>query len=266
MKAQENLRPRGLWSVGWVAMVLVGCAAAARGQSPDPFRPYNSQYDAYIYPMGPAGPGGGQGGSVNLPMRGQNQFQEYMNELQGAGRQRSERYGIGMPYYRTAVDPRYRPEARTYRPNQKTQRSFEDTRALISQKYIAAMAEKDPQKRRELMREYDSARQREVRAMSIRRASSPKIMDRAFSGGVSRGQAAGGTARPGAGSPADEPVREEAAPGRSHIPPAPPISSTVRRRSSAPARRTPSDVLERARAMDPGPDRSQPRRRQPLEP
>ena len=31
----------------------------AQGYGADPFRPYNSQYDAYTYPMGPASPAGG---------------------------------------------------------------------------------------------------------------------------------------------------------------------------------------------------------------
>lgn len=33
--------------------------AFAQGFGPDPFRPYNSQYDAYTYPQGPASPAGG---------------------------------------------------------------------------------------------------------------------------------------------------------------------------------------------------------------
>ena len=55
----------------WLRSLLTALAAMLWGadQSPlwaqgfgaDPFRPYNSQYDAYTYPMGPATPGGGQG-------------------------------------------------------------------------------------------------------------------------------------------------------------------------------------------------------------
>ena len=54
----------------------------AQGFGPDPFRPYNPQYDAYTYPMGPASPAGGQGGMVpRMGNAGANQFQGYLDEM-----------------------------------------------------------------------------------------------------------------------------------------------------------------------------------------
>ena len=84
----------------------------AQGYGPDPFRPYNSQYDPYTYPMGPASPAGGGRSDIMTRMgnSGANQYQGYLDELAGQARQGSERYGIGMPYYRSAVDPNFDPE------------------------------------------------------------------------------------------------------------------------------------------------------------
>src|SRR5262249_23691469 len=130
------------------AVVALGgsFSVKAQGLGPDPFRPFNSDYDKYTYPLAPTTPEGGAGGQFpRSGLRGANQFQDYLNELQGAERQGSERYGIGLPYFRSSVDPRFdRAGNREYRPNRLTDRTFEETQELITQKYFAYFTEKDP--------------------------------------------------------------------------------------------------------------------------
>ena len=123
----------------------------AQGYGPDPFKPYNSQYVPYTYPTGPASPAGGGRSDVMARMGnlGANQYQGYLDDLNGQARQGSERYGIGMPYYRSAVDPNFDPQGkREYRPNQKADQSFDETRKVVTRKYIAYLTEHDPKKRR----------------------------------------------------------------------------------------------------------------------
>ena len=78
----------------WLRSLLTGLgilaapvgASTVWAQPIDPFRPFNSQYDAYRYPIGPATPEGGQSAPMALSgVRGANQYQNYLNELQGAG-------------------------------------------------------------------------------------------------------------------------------------------------------------------------------------
>ncbi len=270
--------------------------AWAQGFGPDPFRPYNNQFDPYVYPIGPGGPGAGGSAGANTPMRGQNQYQDYLNEISGAGRQRSERYGIGLPYYRSSVDPQYhRNRNRDYQPNRRTQESFEVAQQVIADKYLAAMSTKDPQKRKALFKDYERARQIQIRAMSARRASPSRILDRARKlENESQDGATPGVREKGAGGrEKGASVREKAQRGLragagnsdlpealddhngAAIPPPPPISRGLPRHSpSASPRRSPSEVLKRARAMEaetasPGdpPASGNPRRdRDPIQP
>ncbi len=78
----------------WLRTLLAGMgiiaasvgASTASAQSIDPFRPYNSQYDAYRYPIGPATPEGGQSVPMALSgVRGANQYQNYLDQLQAQG-------------------------------------------------------------------------------------------------------------------------------------------------------------------------------------
>ena len=139
----------------WLRSLLTGLgilaapvgASTVYAQSIDPFRPLISQYDPYRYPIGPASPEGGGSAPMALSgVRGANQYQNYLSELQGAGREGSERYGIGMPYFRSAIDPRFDPKGnRDYRPNSRTDRTFEQTQALITEKYFAYLYRKGSQ-------------------------------------------------------------------------------------------------------------------------
>ena len=241
--------------LGLFLTALLAPQALAQGFGPDPFRPFNNQYDAYVYPIGPAGAGGTGTGGGYPASRGANQFQDYLNELQGSGRQRNEKYGIGVPYYRSSVDPAYsRKSDRDYQPNRASQRTFEETQQLIADKYLAFMAEKDPKKRTELFRAYDRARRQSTRAMTARRESPARIMDQA------RRVDPTSATRKGAKEPSDpaallrekRSARPSATGGRS-IPPAPSLSRSATGSSTS---RSPSETLERARALELGSERA----------
>jgi len=257
---------RGKWLRSALAGLSIAAAQAgassawAQGFGPDPFQPYNSQYEPYTRPVGPASPAAGQSAGMNGRSggRGDNQFQAYLNELSGAGRARDEKYGIGMPYYRAAVDPRFDVDGRReYRPNRKADRTFEQTQELITQKYLAYFAERDPKKRAELLRDFNQTRGRVARALSTRGEDASRILDKATQidadrrsrpTTLGRDDDLTGTERSTPRSNAAErsgssPLRSGSAASRlGSIPPAPPLPPGAAGRT----RRTPSEVLNRA--------------------
>jgi hypothetical protein len=257
--------------------ILAAPVGASTGwaQSIDPFRPFNSQYDAYRYPIGPATPEGGQSAPMSLSgVRGANQFQNYLNEIQGAGRDGVGRSGIGIPYYRSAVDPRFDPKGdREYRPNRETDRTFEQTQAEITDKYFAFFTEKDPKKRAELLRDFNGARSRVTRALSARRESPERFREAVISRDDldSRPSAATGRrtdtlrksaeSKPRASSaaaPSSMPSSDRARDGLSpSIPPAPPLFPGLGTRGSRP-RRSPSDILNRSLRLNTDDDETAP--------
>jgi hypothetical protein len=227
----------------------------AQGYGADPFKPYNSQYTPYTYPTGPATPEAGQSAPAQSGVRGANQYQDYLNELQGAGRQGNERYGIGLPYYRSAVDPNFDPGGkRQYRPNADVDRSYEQTQELVTRKYLAYFSEKDPRKRAALLKDYNQTRGKVSRKLAARRDSLPSMFDTAPAlSSESRRSAAGADSRTRSSSTADG-TRESAAGSArrgdsSSIPPPPPLFSSGAGRTSS-ARRSPSEVLNRSRRLN----------------
>jgi hypothetical protein len=263
--------------------VLVSASGGARslwaqaGLGPDPFKPYNRQYDPYTYPMGPASPAAGQGGAALSRMgnAGANQFQGFLDEMSGGSR---ERYGIGVPYYRSAVDPDFDPKGnREYRPNEKADRAFDQGHELVTRKYVAYLTEHDPKKRAALLREYNRIRAKVSRAMSARTPSraleaasgtdpdrrrttsrAPGMDDLSTASGVgTRSSQPRSSQRSGSRAPSGEMSRRG---GASSIPPPPPIFGTETGRRSTSAGRTPAEVLDRSRRINsaddakPGPD------------
>jgi len=241
-------------------------SARAQGFGPDPFQPYNSQYDPYVYPMGPASPSAGQSMSANARtgVRGANQWEDYQNEVAGAGRAGAERYGIGLPYYRATVDSRYDKDGkREYRPNRKADVPYEETKELITQKYLAYFNERDPRKRAALVRDYTQTRRLLSRALSTRRENPSRILDEAIQldadrrtrptalgrnddlkgNGVSTPRSTeaerSGSAPAGAGSTGSTTRRSGS------IPPPPPLPPSATLRSGQ-SRRTPAEILNRA--------------------
>jgi len=156
-----------------VPLLLVGFVASSRAQGfgPDPFRPYNSQFDPFVYPMvtGPVDYGRGPG----LGVRGANQFGNYLNSLQGTG----SHAGAGTPYYRAnrAYDREF---GREYRPNKEADARFEDKQTIATDLYFKYLREKDPRKRAEIFRDYNLARSRVDRELSSPRAGTQRSSPR----------------------------------------------------------------------------------------
>lgn len=238
----------------WLGFLLAGLciatapfgfpAARAQGFGPDPFKPFNSQFDQFVYPTSPdvgAPPGRGSG-------RIDNQFQQWLNEQAGADRALNQRYGIGVEYWKLRSDVERDKRARL---NRRTGRQNEDTLASISQKYLAYFSEENPSKRAILMREFAPAKSQAARdglARGEDEDGPPRpelVAGRRPRSGVSGVPSSGGRSK--SSSLRDSAKSKDEATGRS-IPPAPPIG----RFSGGTSRtqRRPSDVLDRARTLD----------------
>jgi hypothetical protein len=233
----------------WVWYVLAGISIAvapiglqsARGQgfSPDPFQPFNSQYNQFTYPISPFAGGPGAAGPMG---RADNQYQQYLKELDGADRALSQRYGIGVQYWKLRSDASLDKRDQLSRG---IGRRREDAATSISQRYLAYFSEDDPQKRAILMRDFTTRWRPEPRGGAA-----------AADGETGKGDAgrrplrgAGGLTGAGGRSGA----RDSAKPGdatsrRGPAPPPPPRT----RFPTGPSRaqRNPSDVIERSRRLD----------------
>jgi hypothetical protein len=250
-----------------VAPASTSTSWAQGGYGADPFRPYNNQYDAYTYPMASPDMVPSAGGMPRMGNRGANQYQGYLDELAGAERT-SERYGIGVPYYRSSVDPTFDPKGnREYRPNGKADRTYEQTQDLITRKYLAYFAEKDPKKRAELLKDYNRIRSNVSRAISTRREDPTRALEAATADefGEPRLPSA---ARRGEALPALDDEKPRSTARRSSralsndasarvrtdiIPPPPPLIPGASTRGTS-RRRRPTDVLDRSRRLNSGRD------------
>jgi hypothetical protein len=232
----------------WLLLAVSPIPALAQGFGPDPFRPFNSQYDAYVYPIAPGALDGIGNPSINRSgVRGANEFESYLNGM-GAG-------NVG-----TRFDQLYRDQATEFRrpfsPAREADEKFQEQQANINRLYFEYVRAKDPQERAAALKKYNEARSRASRELnasgrgaSLRRAQRPK-------------GAAGDSARAKAKAADDEPAETEGAgrsgrpdpllrrPGRrSPIPSAPSIPGLLDSSPTPSGRsrdRKPSDVLERA--------------------
>ncbi len=203
-------------------------AAHAQGFGPDPFRPYNSQYDQYVYPIRPET--GGAAAPARGLSRGETTFERWMNEQNGGSRLDSERAGVGVPYSRLRTD--YKADKRELLRKRNARRNAEP--GSVTQKYLAYFSEENPTKRSILLREYTAGR----------RGDEAESAEDGNDGEAPRGRAgAGGRASaPGARGASERTGVEKS--GR-RIPAAPPLPGASR--GSSRSTRRPSDVLDRAR-------------------
>jgi hypothetical protein len=243
-------------------LAAAGAAQSARAQGfgADPFRPYNNQYDAFTLPLGSSAQEAAQSAAMmRSGLRGANQFENYLAEIQGLGRSGAEKYGQGLPYFRSAIDPTFAAgRNRDYRPNRTANRSFEETQQRLTAKYLAYFEERDPKKRGRLLREYQQYRRESNRALSGRRDSLPGLSDsadRADSAERDRpatrerdADAVRNTTRSGGSRLRSSDLTS---PNTTRSTPPPPRRSG-RPLPSASSPRTPSEVLERARRLDGG--------------
>jgi hypothetical protein len=277
--------PRGIGLGPWlwaaclvVAPAFTTVVRAQPGFGPDPFWPYNSQYTPYISPIGPASPEAGQGMPA-LPRPGlgsANRFQEYIDSMTGTARGITDRSSVGTPYYRSTVDPAYEQTyKREYRPNQEADRVYERRQELVTDLYLAYFTERDPKRRAALLKQYRQARRSSSSALGTRRESPTRLLESASrlrselepstmeEGGRASSLvrprppglgATGRSATPSSLRPGSiDPARRSASgSGLGLPPPLPPIGPP---RVGDRPRRTPTDVLNRARALDDRNDR-----------
>ncbi|MDR3623249.1 MAG: hypothetical protein P4L85_28100 [Paludisphaera borealis] len=239
----------------WLLLAVSPISVFAQGFGPDPFRPFNSQYDSYVYPIAP-GPLDGVGNpSINRGVRGANQFESYLN-------------GIGSANVGTRYDQLYRSQIsehrRAFRPSHDADVKFEDQQASITNLYFDYLRAKDPRKRAAALKKYNQARDQASRDLSSagrsgsgRKAQKPK---RAAAGAEGDKPQATDD-EPLDGETADSPDRIITPPRRSAGSAA--ATTSPRRRSTTPAPppipglsgtgsrgRKPSEILDRAVQSD----------------
>jgi hypothetical protein len=155
--------------VGVGLLLVWGTIAGAQGFGPDPFHPYNSDYSQYVWPISPTNDYG-YNRQAFRGQRGANQFQNYLDSLQGAGTNPSTRGGAGTPYYR--ANRKYdRDFGRVYEPNKNADKDFDQYREKSTDLYFKYRREKDPRQRALLFRQYNQLRTESDRALSPSRAN-----------------------------------------------------------------------------------------------
>jgi hypothetical protein len=158
-------------------LLLLGFAGVshAQGFGADPFRPYNSQYDPFVYPIVPGPTDFGQNQSPYGGLRSANRFEEYMNSIQGGGT--GARSGIGTPYYQAnrTFDREYN---RVYQPNKQADARFDLNQEKVTDLYFQYLREKDAKKRVELFKRYKDARGRAGRELDSPRTLGQRTSSR----------------------------------------------------------------------------------------
>ena len=154
--------------LGLAMLIAAGVAVPARAQhTPDPYNIVgegNLGYQDYMYSTYPNGAGftpnqGALQGRTGL--RQANQFQSYLNELDGIGSGSDSLYGsgrsrggFGEPYYRAhhQYDEAFN---RIYTPNEAADRTYYKDQQARTDKYLEYLRESDLKKRTQLYREYN---------------------------------------------------------------------------------------------------------------
>ena len=137
----------------WLLLAVSPLPALAQGFGPDPFRPFNSQYDSYVYPIapGPYDPVGNPGLN-RAGVRGANQFEDYLNGIGST----SNRYD---QLYRSQISS----QRRGFKPTSEADAKFEDQQNSLTTLYFKYLRERDPVKRAALLKQYTKARKESAR-------------------------------------------------------------------------------------------------------
>ena len=169
MTPRFSLSPRPVASGLALLIALAhGTIASAQGHTPDPYRPYNSVYDPYVYPIYPSGDGyfpnqnrlTGRSGPSQA-----NQFQDFLDEDR-LGSDPSRRACRGRPAPASPITARTAASTPDNRPNNseadrlfREKQEERDTRYFEARKkYQEAVNERNPQKRARLIKEYAAAK------------------------------------------------------------------------------------------------------------
>jgi hypothetical protein len=260
----NRIRVSAIAALATVLLLAPGATMPARSQGfgPDPFNgvgEYNSQYIPYLYPTYPTSAGffPGQGWlEERAGYRQANRFQDYVDELDGAGMDQEASLNPGRitsrrgsQYYRAfrQFDREY---DRVYSPNEVADRDYDKSRQERDDVYHQYLREPDPRRRAELYRRYQQLTQRTSRDLATPPRTTARSLLKA-EGGAAGAAPADPYARyrrrsPGASSPK---ASAESNRPRTSAPPPP----TSRPAPPPPGPGRPTDVLERSDRMNRAP-------------
>ncbi|MDR3639416.1 MAG: hypothetical protein P4L84_36785 [Isosphaeraceae bacterium] len=221
--------------VGLSVLSMLALTRDASAQlSADPYKPYNAQYEQYIYPSYPTEGGvapnqsllEGGGGGAHAYQR----FMEEEDEMDRAASNSSVspgRRGVGVPYYRAYrdYDKAY---SRVYTPNKKADEAYLASRQTRDDLYSQYLKETDPKKKASLLKEYQEYNQRAMRELNETRTPSSRRS-------TARADA---TATPRPPIPGTERSRNSR------------DAATSRERSRSSARPSNAEILRRSEALD----------------
>jgi hypothetical protein len=181
MSVDWSKKSRHLASAVLLFLASMGWAGRSRAQdhTADPYKPYNQQYEQFVYPTYPTGYGLSPNQGVlegRSGFSGANQFQRFLEAEGDAGvefGQGRRRSGPGIPYYSAyrQYDQEY---DRVYQPNKTSDESYYKDRNARHEKYVAYLKERDPRKRAELYREYISDSRKVSRDLANPRGTSAR--------------------------------------------------------------------------------------------
>lgn len=239
--------------------------------SPDPYNPWNSQYESYVYPSIPGGTGVYPGqAAYEMPSgnRSANRFSRDVLEdfdrpsLDERGGRVPLRRGVGIPYTRAyrEYDEMYK---RVYTPNANVDDDYNSMRQQRDKAYQALRASKDPKERSDLRRTFDLYNRKTLREQLLGGRAGRAERTGAGQSRVdarSRGSAGKIPTRPRAlQSPIDDSTderAEDAAPPRRGSTTEPRSRSSTRPGSPSGSTRSnsssPEAVLDRSRSMSRG--------------
>lgn len=176
MSVERSRSLRRVARAGLLAITSLGWAEAALAQdhTADPYKPYNQQYQQFVYPTYPSGLG--LTPNQNLLEQGgytsPNQFQRFLDIEEGPSDEFNpvrRRSGPGIPYY-SAYRQYDKDYGRIYQPNLESDRAFHQDQRSKHDKYMAYLKERDPRKRAELYRAYTKDANRVSRDLALPRS------------------------------------------------------------------------------------------------
>lgn len=256
MTFSRRYRPVLLGMLTWSA-ISVFLAPQAKSQlfSPDPYDPYGRAYRSFAYPNAgdnPSLPNAtryAQGPAATASRA--NQFEGFMNDPTMTG------FGGRSSRYDSAFRRIDRDLGRQPTDAEATDAKYFQAREKREQALLRAMLERDPKKREELVRtaEKEAADSGGLLGPSSRRRSgtstippSPRLKPKKPVSGASSARIR--PAPRGAKPPAS--TSGTPASGSTSTPPPPPAVRPARKPATSPRPRTPSEILERNRAIDGG--------------
>jgi len=153
--------------------LLLPWETRGQGFTADPYKPYNQQYEQFVYPTYPSSAGiTPNQGILEQNSRGraygdfQSAVEADLNRDFDQDLGRRGRSGTGVPYYSAyrQYDEQF---GRVYQPNKTSDELYYKDQQKRHATYLAYLREKDPKKRAELYRAYTNASRKASRDLDI---------------------------------------------------------------------------------------------------